>query len=98
MNKYDELINSLQNCKNVPNDCDHSVFEQTVEAIKALQSVLDEKQKQLDVALDDLAKCSECKHCSNLDRCSIRRIERTLAYGKCRDWQWRGTNTADKAS
>ncbi len=98
MNKYDELIKSLQNCKDVPGECDHSVFKQTAEAIEALQSVLDEKQKLLDVALDDLAKGSECKYCSNLNRCSIRRIERTLAYGKCRDWQWRGTNTAEKAS
>jgi len=98
MNKYDELIKSLQNYKNIPNDCDRSVFEQTVEAIENLQSVLDEKQRLLDVALDDLAKGSECKYCSNLDQCSIRRIERTLAYGNCRDWQWRGANTEDKAS
>ncbi len=95
---YNELIKSLENYKSMPEEREHSVLKQTAEAIETLQSVVDEKQMLLDMALNDLAKSSECKYCSNLDKCSMRRIERTLAYGSCADWKWRGANTADIAS
>ncbi|MFB0920722.1 MAG: hypothetical protein QMB62_07555 [Oscillospiraceae bacterium] len=98
MSTYDELIKSLKDYRNISEEDEHSVLKKTAEAIEALQSVVDEKQKLLDVALKDLAKSSECKYCSNLDKCSLRRVERTLAYGNCAEWKWRGANTADIAS
>jgi hypothetical protein len=36
MKNYNDLIKSLQNCKDVPAECDHSVFKQTAEAIETL--------------------------------------------------------------
>lgn len=98
MNKYDELIESLENHRDTPDESGHSIFEQTAEAIESLQSVLDEKQKLLDEALEDLAKSNDCKYCLNLDQCSLSRIDRNIAYGSCSSWQWHRTKTAEKAS
>ena len=98
MEKYDELIKSLENYRDKPNECDLAVLKRTAEAISVLQSVIVEKQKLLDGALDDLAKCGECKNCSNLNQCSIRSVERNLAYGGCGKWQWKGAKATEKAS
>lgn len=98
MKKYDALIETLEKHKDIPDECGHSIFEQTAEAIGALQSVIDEKQRLLDEALQDLAKSNECKYCSNIDQCSLNRIDRNLAYGSCSKWQWHGAKTAEKAS
>ncbi len=98
MKKYDELIKSLENYRDTSDDCGHTVLKQSAEAIETLQSVLGEKQRLLDEALDNLAKDSECKYCSNIDQCSSRSIERNLAYGGCGRWQWRGIKAIEKAS
>ena len=98
MDKYNELIKSLKDCINTPDENVRSVLKQTTQALETLQSVVGEKQKLLDAALNDMAKSSECKNCSNIDNCSIRRIERNLAYGACATWQWRGAKSEEKAS
>ncbi len=98
MERYDELIKSLANYRDIPNDCGHTVFIQTAEAIEALQSAVEDKQKLLDEALNDLSKGCDCKYCSNVSHCNTHRIERNFAYGSCDKWQWRGKETADKAS
>lgn len=98
MERYDELIKSLQTYSNIPNDCEHTVFKQTAEAIEALQSAVEKKQKQLDEALGDLSNGCDCKYCANVKNCNTRRIERNFAYGSCDKWQWRGKLTAEKAS
>ena len=98
MKKYDELIKSLENYRDTSDDCGHTVLKQSAEAIETLQSVLGEKQRLLDEALDNLAKDSECKYCSNIDQCSSRSIERNLAYGGCGRWQWKGAKVTEKAS
>ena len=98
MEKYNELIKSLEGYINTPDESVRSVLIKTTQALETLQSVVGEKQKLLDAALNDMAKSSECKYCSNIDHCSMRRIERTLAYGACADWQWHGVKTEEKAS
>ena len=98
MEKYNELLKSLESVNNEPETCDRSIIKQTAEAIQTLQSAIDEKQRLLDEALSDLAKGHDCKNCSNIDRCSIRRIERNLAYGGCSSWQWKGLKTEEIAS
>ena len=98
MDKHDEMIKSIENYRDVPNEDGRIVIQRTDEAINALQSVIDEKQKQLDAALGDLAKVCDCKCCSNIGKCSTHSIERNLAYGGCARWQWKGALTADKAS
>lgn len=98
MEKYNELIKSLENYRDTSNDCGNSVFMQSAEAIETLQSVLGEKQKLLDEALDNLAKDSDCKFCANIVKCSTRCVERNLAYGGCSRWQWRGIKAVEKAS
>lgn len=98
MEKYDELIKSLESCRDLPDEYGRSVAKQTAEAIARLNSVINEKQKLLDEALGDLAKCGECKYCANIDQCRIRSIERNLAYGSCNRWQWRGEKAVAKAS
>ncbi len=98
MKEYDELINTLENYRETPDGCGHTVLKQSAKAIETLQSVLGEKQRLLDEALDNLAKDSECKFCANIDQCSNRCIERNLAYGGCARWQWRGIKANEKAS
>jgi hypothetical protein len=98
MDRYDELIKSLETYKDITDECGHSLFIQTVEAIEALQTAVGEKQKLLDEALEDLSSVKECKYCSNIEQCSMHRIERNLAYGGCDKWQWHGTDAAVKAS
>lgn len=95
MKNYDNLMESLESHRNKPDECGHSTFEQTIEA---LQSAINEKQKLLDEALGDLAKSNDCKYCSNIDQCSLNRIDRNLAYGGCSKWQWHGSKAVDKAS
>lgn len=97
MSKYDELIKSLESYRE-QQDGEQAVFRRSAEAIVTLQSAIDEKQRILDEALSDLAKCRDCKHCALIDQCSINRIERNLAYGGCASWQWRGTKREEKAS
>lgn len=98
MMNYDNLMESLESHRDKPDEGGHLMSEQTAEAIEALQSVINEKQRLLDEALGDLAKSNECKYCSNIDQCSLNRIDRNLAYGSCSTWQWHGAKTADKAS
>ena len=98
MERYDELIKSLENYRDIPNDCGRTVFKQTAEAIEALQTAVEKKQKLLDEALGDLSNGCDCKYCSNISQCNTRRIERNFAYGSCDKWQWRGKITSDKAS
>jgi hypothetical protein len=98
MDRYDELIKSLEKYTNIQDEYGHSIFTQTAETLTALQSDANEKQKLLDEALRDLAKCNDCKYCANLDQCSPHRIERNFNYGSCAKWQWRGAKTVVKAS
>ncbi len=98
MDKYNELIKSLENYRDVPNESGHTVIKQTAEAIEALQYEIDEKQKLLDEALDNLSRCSDCKYCANIGQCSNHSIERNLAYGGCGRWQWSGAKKVEKAS
>lgn len=98
MEKYDELIKSLKNYRDKTEECEPSVLKLTAEAIEKLQTAINEKQKLLDEALNDLAKGCDCKNCANIDACNIRRIERNLAYGGCSKWQWKGAKIADIAS
>ena len=98
MDKYNELLKTLENYRDIPNESGQSVLKQTAEAIEELQSVIDEKQKLLAAALDNLSKCSDCKYCSNVNQCSTHSVERNLAYGGCGKWQWTGAKTADIAS
>jgi len=98
MDKYNELIKSLENYKETPTECGNAVFKRTAEAIEALQNAVEKKQQLLDEALEDLSKGCDCKYCSNISQCSNHRIERNFAYGSCDKWQWRGKELAEKAS
>jgi Fic family protein len=98
MDRYDELIKSLENYLNATDDNGHLMFKQTAEAIGALKSAIDEKQTLLDEALEDLAKENDCKNCAHVGQCSAHRIERNFAYGGCSQWQWRGAKLIYKAS
>lgn len=98
MDRYDELIKSLENYKDITDECGHSLFIRTAEAIEALQAAVDEKQKLLDEALEDFAKVKDCKYCANIEQCSMHRIERNLAYGGCVNWHWHGMHRVNQAS
>jgi hypothetical protein len=98
MDRYDELIRSLEKFKYFLDENGHSVFAETAEAIGALQSVLDEKQKLLDEAMEDLSKSNDCKYCAHINECSAHRIERNLAYGGCANWKWHGAKVVCRAS
>ncbi len=97
MDRYDELIKSLEKYMCVKDELGNSLFAQTAEAIKALQAIVEEKQKSYAGALEDLENGRECKFCAHVDICSTQRIERNLVYGGCSKWQWRGIKTEVKA-
>jgi len=98
MEKYNELIKTLENYRDLPDQSGHEVLKETAVAIQTLQSAIDEKQRLLDRALGDLASCGDCKNCANLDHCSSHRIERNMAYGRCAQWQWKGSKAEEMAS
>ena len=94
----DELIKSIENYRDIPGEGGTLVLRRSAEAIESLQSDLDDRQRLLDKALEDLATETDCKNCANLDHCSAHRVERNLAYGGCDKWQWRGAKVAVMAS
>lgn len=98
MDRYEELIGSLEKYRDFLDEQGHSVLAQTAEALLTLQGVVNEKQKLLDEAMDDLSKSNDCKYCAHINECSAHRIERNLVYGGCANWTWRGAKTICKAS
>ncbi len=84
MEDYNVMTQSLENNTDMPE------VKRTAETLEALQSVIDEKQRLLDKALEDLSKGKDCKYCANVGQCSSHCVERNLAYGGCSKWQWRG--------
>lgn len=98
MEKYNELIKTLENYKDASNDSGHAVLTQTAQALELLQSAVSEKQKLLEEALGDLAKDGDCKYCAHINECRLQRIERNMAYGGCAKWEWRGAKKEEMAS